>query len=157
MRVTPGTDFKIAFVYRFRLGVLPAQPAGQDIGDGRAESLIILAAYEPMRLFASGGKGGFVMATYFVLFRFTQKGLESIKESPFRVEKAKGAFKELGANVKEFYALLGAYDTVFIAEAPNDETIAKAAMAVAALGNVRTEILRAFTEDEFRKVVAGLP
>ena len=97
------------------------------------------------------------MATYLILFQFTQKGLETIKESPVRVEKAKNVFKELGANVKEFYALLGAYDTVFIAEAPNDETIAKAAMAVASLGNVRTEILRAFTEDEFRKVIAGLP
>lgn len=97
------------------------------------------------------------MATYLILFRFTQKGLESIKESPFRVEKAKGVFKELGANVKEFYALLGAYDTVFIAEAPNEETIAKAALAVSSLGNVHTEILRAFTEEEFRKVIAGLP
>ena len=97
------------------------------------------------------------MATYLILFRFTQKGLESIKESPFRVETAKGVFKELGANVKEFYALLGAYDTVFIAEAPNEETIAKAALAVSSLGNVHTEILRAFTEEEFRKVIAGLP
>jgi uncharacterized protein with GYD domain len=102
-------------------------------------------------------KEGLAMATYLVLFRYTQKGLESIKESPFRVEKAKGVFKELGANVKEFYALLGAYDTVFIADAPNDETIAKAAMAVASLGNVQTEILRAFNEDEFRKIIAGLP
>lgn len=97
------------------------------------------------------------MSTYLVLFRFTQKGLETIKESPSRIEKAKGAFKELGAEVKEFYALLGEYDTVFIAEAPNDETIARAAMAVAMLGNVHTEILRAFTEKEFREIVVGLP
>jgi len=97
------------------------------------------------------------MATYLVLFRFTQKGLETIKESPLRVEKAKGVFNELGAKVKEFYALLGEYDTVFIAEAPNDETIAKAAMSVASLRNVQTDILRAFTEKEFREIVAGLP
>jgi uncharacterized protein with GYD domain len=46
-------------------------------------------------------------------------------------------FKELGAEMKEFYthALLCEYDTLFIAEAPNDETIAKAAMSVASLGN----------------------
>lgn len=97
------------------------------------------------------------MASYLVLFRFTEKGLESIKESPFRVEKAKGVFKELGANVKQFYALLGAYDTMFVAEAPNDETIAKAAIAVASLGNVRTEVMRAFSEEEFRQIIAGLP
>lgn len=102
-------------------------------------------------------KGRFVMSTYIVLFRFTQKGVETIKKSPLRVEKAKSTFEELGAKVREFYALLGQYDTVFIAEAPNDETIAKAAMAVASLGNVQTEILRAFTEDEFREIIAGLP
>lgn len=97
------------------------------------------------------------MANYLVFFRFTQKGIESIKKSPLRVEKAKGTFEELGAKVKDFYALLGQYDTVFIAEAPNDETIAKAAMAVASLGNVQTEILRAFTEKEFREIITGLP
>jgi uncharacterized protein with GYD domain len=98
-----------------------------------------------------------VMATYLVMFRFTQKGIETIKKSPVRVDTAKGVFEELGAKVKEFYALLGQYDTVFIAEAPNDETIAKAAVAVASLGNVKTEILRAFTEKEFREIIAGLP
>lgn len=96
------------------------------------------------------------MAAYLVLFRYTQKGLEGIKESPIRVEKAKDAFKKMGANVKQFYALLGPYDTVFIAEAPNDETIARAALAVSSLGNVHTEILRAFTEDEFRAIIASL-
>jgi uncharacterized protein with GYD domain len=30
-------------------------------------------------------------------------------------------------------------------------------MAVASLGNVQTEILRAFTEKEFREIIAGLP
>jgi uncharacterized protein with GYD domain len=97
------------------------------------------------------------MANYLVLFRYTPRGLEGIKEGPSRVEKAKGIFNELGANVKVFFALLGEYDTVFIAEAPNDETIARAALAVASRGNVQTEILRAFTEDEFRKIIDGLP
>ena len=97
------------------------------------------------------------MATYLMLFRFTQQGIQNIKESPARVEAAKKAFQEMGARVKEFYSVMGRYDTVFIVEAPDDETIAKAALAVGSLGNVRTETLRAFTEDEFRKIVAVLP
>jgi len=52
---------------------------------------------------------------------------------------------------------MGRYDTVFIVEAPDDETVAKAVMALASLGNVSTETLRAFTEDEYRKIVAALP
>lgn len=97
------------------------------------------------------------MATYIMLFSFTQKGIEYIKESPARVKAAKNLFRDLGAEVKAFYMVLGQYDTVFIVEAPDDETVAKAALAIGSLGNVRTETLRAFTEDEYQKIIAALP
>jgi hypothetical protein len=43
-------------------------------------------------------------------------------------------------------------------EAPNEETLARVALAQAALGAYRsTETMRAFTEDEVAKIVAGLP
>ena len=44
-----------------------------------------------------------------------------------------------------------------ISEAKDDETAAKLALATGMQGNVRTETLRAFTEDEFRRIVATLP
>jgi len=47
------------------------------------------------------------MATYVMLFRFTEKGVQNIKDSPTRVEQAKELFRSLGAQVKEFYALWG--------------------------------------------------
>ena len=97
------------------------------------------------------------MATYIILFRFTQQGIQNIKESPDRVDAAKKVFRDVGAGVKEFYSVMGQYDTVLIVEAPNDETIAKATLAIGSLGNVRTETLRAFTEDEYRKIVTSLP
>ena len=97
------------------------------------------------------------MATYLMLFNFTRKGIENVKESPARVEELKQAFREAGAEIKEFYALLGRYDTMFIAEAPDDETIARLALAIGSKGNVRSETLRAFTMDEFRKMVAAIP
>jgi len=97
------------------------------------------------------------MATYLILFQYTQKGIESVKESPARVEALKQMFREAGAEIKEFYALLGRYDTAFIAEAPDDETIARLALAIGSKGNVRSETLRAFTADEFRKMVAAIP
>ena len=97
------------------------------------------------------------MATYIILNRFTPQGIQNIKESPARVDAAKEAFRKLGAEVKQFYIVMGQYDTVIVAEAPDDETIAKAILATGSLGNVSTETLRAFTEDEFRKIVAGLP
>ncbi len=97
------------------------------------------------------------MANYIILFRFTPQGIQNIKESPKRVADAKKLFKDMGAKVKQFYTVMGQYDTVFIVEAPDDETIAKATLALGSLGNVQTETLRAFTEDEYRKIVDALP
>ena len=97
------------------------------------------------------------MATYIMLFRFTQKGIENIKESPARVEAVEQTFRNMGAKVKEFYLVMGQYDTVIIAEAPDDETIARLSLAIGSLGNVRVETLRAFTEDEYRRIIAALP
>jgi uncharacterized protein with GYD domain len=97
------------------------------------------------------------MPTYISLLRFTQQGIEKIKESPARLDAAKKAFKSLGAELKEFYLVTGAYDIVIISEAPNDEVVAKLALSIGAQGSVRTETLRAFKEDEYRKIISALP
>ena len=97
------------------------------------------------------------MATYIMLFRYTAQGAQNVKDSPKRVTAAKKVVRRLGAEVKAFYALMGQYDTMFILEAPDDETAGRAALTVSALGNVRTETIRAFTEEEFKKIIADLP
>lgn len=99
------------------------------------------------------------MHTYMILFSFTPQGMKHIKDSPARVDDAKRAAREMGANVKAFYALLGSgsYDTMFLLEAPDDETVAKIVLAISSLGNVRTETHRLFSQDEYRKVIAALP
>jgi uncharacterized protein with GYD domain len=96
------------------------------------------------------------MATYISLLRYTQKGIESIKESPARLDAARQAFEKTGARLKDFYLVSGRYDAVVISEAPDAATAAKASLSLTARGNVRTETLGAFTEEEFRKIVAGL-
>jgi uncharacterized protein with GYD domain len=96
------------------------------------------------------------MATYIMLLNWTQKGIESIKDSPSRVEAARKAFKAAGGEMRGFYLVQGRYDMVVIAEAPDEETAAKLALAIGAQGNVRTETLRAFPEDQFRKIIASL-
>ncbi|MBM4329851.1 MAG: GYD domain-containing protein [Deltaproteobacteria bacterium] len=97
------------------------------------------------------------MPTYISLLRYTPKGMETVKEGPNRVEAAKKAFKAFGAELKQFYLVMGQYDAIVISEGPDDETAAKLALAIGSLGNIRTETMRAFTEDEFRKIIAGLP
>ena len=97
------------------------------------------------------------MATYISLIKYTQQGIENIKESPNRLDAAKQAFKAMGAEIKEYYLVTGQYDAVVISEAPNDETVAKIALSIGSKGAVRTETFRAFPEAEYRKVIASLP
>ena len=96
------------------------------------------------------------MSTYISLISLTQKGIENIKESPARLDQAKAAFKAMGAELKQFYLVTGRYDMVVISEAPDDETVSKVALAIASGGSIRTETLRAFTEEEYRKIIAEL-
>ena len=49
------------------------------------------------------------------------------------------------------------YDIVSIGEAPDDETMTAAALAIAGEGNVRTTTLRAFNPDETRAIIAKVP
>lgn len=97
------------------------------------------------------------MPTYITLINWTQKGIESVKEGPNRLDEAKKAFQAFGAELKEFYLVTGRYDMVIVGEAPDDETVAKLALTIASGGAVRTETLRAFTEEEYRKIIAALP
>jgi uncharacterized protein with GYD domain len=96
------------------------------------------------------------MAHYLMMFRFTQQGSTGIKESPARIDAAKELARQMECKVKDCYALMGAYDTVFILEAPNDETAARLSLAIGSLGNVHAETMRAFTEEEFRGIVGKL-
>ena len=97
------------------------------------------------------------MPTYMTLVRWTQKGIENIKEGPSRLDMAKQAFKAMGAELKEMYLVMGQYDAVVIGEVPDDETVAKLSLAIGSKGAIRTETFRAFTEDEYRKIIAALP
>ena len=97
------------------------------------------------------------MPTYITLFRFTQKGAQDIKGGPGRLDAAKQAAKAAGAEIKAFYLTLGQYDGVIVSEAPNDEIVASRLLQTASQGNLQTETLRAFTESEYRKIIAALP
>ncbi len=97
------------------------------------------------------------MPTYIMLAKFTQKGAEQIKGGPARVAEAKQGARARGGEIKAFYLVMGRYDAVIIVEAPNDDAAAQGALGAAARGFIRTETLRAFTEDEYKKIVAALP
>ena len=98
------------------------------------------------------------MATYVVFFGYTEQGIRNIKDSPARVDAAKKTFEGMGAKVKDYYLVMGLdqYDTMFIVEAPDDEVVAQASLKIGSLGSVRTDTHRAFSEDEFKKIISNL-
>lgn len=96
------------------------------------------------------------MPTYITLIRYTQQGIQKIRESSERVDAARKAFRDAGAELKAFYLVMGRYDAVAIVEAPDDATLAKVLLALGSQGNVQTETLRAFREDEYRKIISEL-
>jgi uncharacterized protein with GYD domain len=97
------------------------------------------------------------MVSYILLLNWTEQGVANIKESPSRLDAFKQALQQAGGALKGFYLVTGQYDMVAIVEVPNEETIAKLALSTGAKGSARTETLRAFTEDEYRKIIAELP
>ena len=96
------------------------------------------------------------MPTFIILANWTEEGVRNIKDSPDRLDAAKQLFKDTGAEIKEFFMVMGQYDMVLVVEAPNGETISKVLLATASGGSVRTETLRAFKEEEYRQVIAEL-
>ncbi len=97
------------------------------------------------------------MANYLVLTQWTEKGITNVKGSPGRLDDAKKVLKRLGVEIKSFHLLMGEYDHAILVEAPSDEALAKALLLLGSNGNIRTHSMRAFTEDEYRKVIGSLP
>ena len=96
------------------------------------------------------------MVAYVVLANFTDQGIRSAKESPKRAEAFKAMAKTFGVTVKELVWTQGRYDIVTIVDAPDEASFMSLTMSLGALGNVRTESLRAFSADEMTKVVGNM-
>ena len=96
------------------------------------------------------------MGHYVTLIRYTQQGASKIKESPTRLDAARKAAEKAGGKIHAWFLTMGKYDAVIVSEFPNDEASAKFMLATGAAGNVTTQTMKAFTEDEYRKIIASL-
>jgi uncharacterized protein with GYD domain len=96
------------------------------------------------------------MATFIVLGCFTDQGVRAIKDSPKRADAFKEMAKRIGVTVKDVYWTLGQFDIVAVCEAPDDATASALAFSVGALGNVRTQTLRAFTQADIGGIMGKM-
>src|SRR5262249_10584835 len=96
------------------------------------------------------------MATYVVLARFTDQGVKNAKDSPKRAEAFRQMAETFGVTVKEIFWTQGRYDIVIVIEAPDELSATALNLSLSALGNIRTESLRAFSSSDMMEIVAKM-
>jgi uncharacterized protein with GYD domain len=96
------------------------------------------------------------MASYVVLVNFTDQGIRTINDSPKRYEAFKATAEKLEVQVKSVHWTVGKYDIVTTLEG-NEDAVTALLLKLGTLGNVRTETLRAFTQDEFTRILKKVP
>ena len=115
-----------------------------------------MAVLEPGHRVRDDGrrKRGLAMPTFMILGKYTEQGARTIKDSPKREEAFRQACEKQNARVKDVYRTMGRYDLAAIVDAPDDVTMSALLYSLAAVGNVRTETLRAFTTQETEAALA---
>jgi uncharacterized protein with GYD domain len=91
-----------------------------------------------------------------MLLNWTDQGIKNVKDSPKRLNAAKKLAKDMGGEAKAFYMTQGIYDLALVIEMPNDEKLASFVLKLGSLGNVKTTTMRAYSEEEYRKIIGGL-
>jgi uncharacterized protein with GYD domain len=96
------------------------------------------------------------MPTYVVLMRLTDQGIRAVKDAPDRIEMAINSLQALGGKVLGFYATLGEYDYVAVAEAPNEAVVMRFLLGLGRAGDVRTTTMKALASSEFEEIARKL-
>ncbi len=97
------------------------------------------------------------MITYIGLMSFTEKGVQSMKDTTKRAVEAKEIGKKFGVNLRDIYWTLGECDLVCILEAEDEASLAAFNLATAMKGNLRSRSMRAFTARDMEQVLSKLP
>ena len=97
------------------------------------------------------------MVTYVGLLSFTDKGIQSIKDTTKRAAAAKEMAKKHGVTMREILWTMGECDKVCVLEAEDETALAAFNLATAMQGNVRSRSLRAYTASEMDKILGKLP
>jgi uncharacterized protein with GYD domain len=97
------------------------------------------------------------MPKFVTLVNFTDQGMRHIKQTTDRAKGLVNIAGKLGIKIKDIYWTLGAFDAVFTAEAPDEESMTALALSMGSIGNIRTQTMRAFSADELNNILGKLP
>jgi uncharacterized protein with GYD domain len=93
------------------------------------------------------------VASYVCLIQFTDQGIRNIKDTVKRGDAAMAEAQKMGMKMVEEYWTMGAYDGVFVFEAPDDKTMSAFILKIGSLGNVKAQTLRAFRRNEMEVIL----
>ena len=96
------------------------------------------------------------MTTYVLLLNWTEQGARTLRDSPKRLDTVKKDLADMGGTFRDFFLTMGEFDMVAICEAPDDAVMARFALRLGSIGNVRTRTLKAFPESAYREIIVSL-
>jgi uncharacterized protein with GYD domain len=94
------------------------------------------------------------MPSYVVLINWSQQGITNFGHTLEGYRESQQALGNASVTFKDIYWTIGQHDLVAIVQAPDDETAAAAMLAISSPGGIRTNVLRAFDENEIEAVLA---
>ena len=89
------------------------------------------------------------MPTYVMLSTIGPDGWETVRERPDRIHEVTREVEAMGCTVVAQYAVMGQYDFVNIVEAPDEATMARVEVMLAARGTMRSTTMQAMPIAEF--------
>jgi uncharacterized protein with GYD domain len=96
------------------------------------------------------------MPTYVSLLNFTDQGMGTVGETAQRANGAAELAREkYGCSLRSYWTM-GAYDVVYILEAPDDDSATAYLLDVGSRGVVRTTTLRAYDCKEISRIIQRL-
>jgi uncharacterized protein with GYD domain len=93
------------------------------------------------------------MPRYISLLKFTEQGARAINKSTARAHDFNTAASKAGVKIEAQYWTVGRFDGVLILSGPNEQAVLRVLADLAALGNVRTQTMQAFSDQEFEAIV----
>lgn len=95
------------------------------------------------------------MPTYVMLSTLGPDGWATVRDDPDRIAQVRSEVESMGLTVTAQYALMGQYDFLNVIEAPDEQTMAKAAVMLAARGTMRTHTYQAIEIGDFIESLRG--
>jgi uncharacterized protein with GYD domain len=96
------------------------------------------------------------MATFVSLVNWTDQGIRSVNDTIQRYERGEEIANKHGVSNEQIYWTVRPYDMVFIAQAPDAESISAYLLELGSAGNIRTTTLRGYNREEMSGILEKL-